>query len=84
MAYSLEKLRELVDYYLDEALLSDDASQVIVLCSILDDITGLKKELREKPNERKIKLWLTNTEDLPLILRVQTIIGLYRKEILGE
>ena len=43
-----------------------------------------KEQLRETPNERKIKLWLANTGDLPLILRVQTILGLYRKELLDR
>ena len=51
---------------------------------IMYEIEGLEAELREVPNEREIKLWLANTEDLPLVLRVQTILGLYRKEILGE
>lgn len=45
---------------------------------------GFEKKLREPFDERKIRLWLANTEGLPLILRVSAILELYQKELLGE
>ena len=45
---------------------------------------GTEKELREPKVSNKIMQWLVNNEDLPLKLKVEMIIGLYAKEILGE
>lgn len=53
-----------------------------VLASIkLTHICVEREKLQKLPDERKIKQWLVNTEDLPLILRVQAILGLYQKEL---
>jgi len=47
MNFNLKKLAELICHYLDEAQLSDDEDQIIVLCSILDDVESFEKELRQ-------------------------------------
>ena len=45
---------------------------------------GLEQELRQRLDAQRIQLWLANTEHMSLFLRVEAILGLYRKEVLGE
>lgn len=45
---------------------------------------GLEKELREPKVSDKIMNWLACNKNLPLKLKVEMIVGLYVKEILGE
>lgn len=47
-------------------------------------LVDLQKTVETPLEERTIKLWLVNTKDLPLILRVQAILGLHQKQLIGE
>jgi len=71
MNLNVKKLKDLIRHYLDEAQLSDDEDQIIVLCSILDDVEGFEKELHER---------LTNHDCDEKVCLFSKII----REILGE
>lgn len=45
---------------------------------------GFEKKLRNPRVSNRIKQWLANNEKLPLILKVEMVIGLYAKEVLGD
>jgi len=48
MSYTFEKLNGLLKKYLDEAQLADDEDQIIVLCSIMDEVEGFGKKLKKQ------------------------------------
>jgi len=49
------------------------------------ELACLKEKLQQPPKiSRRIKQWLVNNENLPLITKIEMVISLYNKEILGD
>lgn len=65
---------------------SKERKEALELMKFTLDVLGdLQKTVKESmPSERTIKHWLANHEDLPLILKVQMILGLYQKKLVGN
>lgn len=75
MKYNLKKLKALVKMYLDEAQLSDDEGQIIILCSILDDVEGFEKELREIESDAPRSKVTMLDDNLAVYIKIKVILG---------